>query len=61
MIWITHLFTNHKLSKSTEAAAEQLRKQEPKVNSIYSYLKRRELENGFGDDFEYTLRPRRAK
>lgn len=41
-------------------AADQLEKQKPKVNNLTSWLEDRKNQNGFGEDFEYTLRPRRA-
>ena len=41
-------------------AADQLEKQKPKVNNISNWLEHRKDQNGFGEDFEYTLRPRRA-
>ena len=43
-------------------AEESLRKtesQQPLVDRLTGWLKNRENQNGFGDDFEYTLRPKR--
>lgn len=61
MIKFLQKLSNHKLRESTEKAAEQLRSQKPKVNAVSSWLENRANENGFGEDFEYTLRPRGAK
>lgn len=36
------------------------REQQPKVNALTSWLNTRHNQNGFGDDFEYTLRPKEA-
>ena len=44
--------------KTAEAAAIQLREQKVRVNATASWLERRQTQNGFGQDFEYTLRPR---
>ena len=45
-----------------EQAEESLRKtegQQAYVDRITTWLKTRENQNGFGEDFEYTLRPKR--
>lgn len=45
-----------------QKAEESLRKTESQtihVNQLTTWLKNREMKNGFGDDFEYTLRPKR--
>lgn len=44
--------------KTSEDAAKQLRDQKTRVNATASWLERRQTQNGFGQDFEYTLRPR---
>lgn len=44
--------------KSANDAAEQLKAQRSIVNSTSLWLSRRKELNGFGTDFEYTLRPR---
>lgn len=44
-----------------EQASRQLQNQRPEVHHVASWLSRRKDENGFGLDFEYTLRPRSAK
>ena len=43
-------------------AEESLRKtesQQPHVDRITKWLNKRENQNGFGEDFEYTLKPKR--
>lgn len=37
---------------------EKLEREGPRLNALATYLERRRLQNGFGSDFEYTLRPR---
>lgn len=37
---------------------EKLEREGPRLNALAAYLDRRRLQNGFGSDFEYTLRPR---
>lgn len=39
---------------------EKLEREGPKLTALANYLERRRLQNGFGSDFEYTLRPREA-
>ena len=44
-------------------AEESLRKtesQQPHVDKITKWLNKRENQNGFGEDFEYTLRPKKG-
>ena len=38
---------------------EKLEREGPRLTALATYLERRRLQNGFGIDFEYTLRPRR--
>lgn len=52
---------NQKIRESAYTAARQLKAQEPHVNFIASWLIKRRHQNGFGEDFEYTLRPREAR
>jgi hypothetical protein len=47
------------LIRQAEASLEQTKKQQPHVDRINGWLKDRENRNGFGDDFEYTLKPKR--
>ena len=47
------------LIRKAEASLRQTESQQPHVDRITSWLKRRESQNGFGEDFEYTLRPKR--
>lgn len=45
----------------TRKADESLRTtsgQQERVNMLTEYLERRKNQNGFGEDFEYTLRPK---
>lgn len=39
---------------------DKLEREGPRLNALASYLERRRLQNGFGTDFEYTLRPKEA-
>lgn len=39
---------------------EKLEREGPRLTALATYLERRRLQNGFGADFEYTLRPREA-
>lgn len=48
------------LDKQTDAVNAVLRNEGPRMNAIASYLTRRANQNGFGDDFELTLRPKEA-
>lgn len=49
------------VQKRAEEAAAQLNSQKSEVTTVASWLERRKNQNGFGADFEYTLRPRRAQ
>lgn len=48
------------LSARADEVLQQIQNQQPRVNVITSFLNRRTLENGFGTDFEYTLRPKES-
>ena len=50
--------SSKKLRMPTEDAAEILRSQKSTVTTVSSYLEKRKNQNGFGEDFEITLRPR---
>ncbi len=39
---------------------EKLEREAPKLTALETYLKNRRMQNGFGTDFEYTLRPKEA-
>ena len=39
---------------------EKLEREGPKLTALATYLEKRRLQNGFGTDFEYTLRPKEA-
>ncbi|WP_291053751.1 hypothetical protein [Herbiconiux sp.] len=48
----------------TAQADESMRRvaaQQPHVNALTSWLEARKDQNGFGEDFEYTLRPKEAR
>ena len=47
------------LIRKAEASLRKTESQQPHVDRITSWLKQRENKNGFGEDFEYTLRPKR--
>lgn len=55
------IFSNAKLGAPAKEAAEQLSSQKTQVHAVAAWLERRANQNGFGEDFEYTLRPRGAK
>ena len=40
---------------------EKLEREGPRLSALATYLERRRLQNGFGADFEYTLRPKEAQ
>lgn len=39
---------------------DKLEREGPRLTALAMYLERRRLQNGFGSDFEYTLRPKEA-
>lgn len=49
------------LSKKAEQSLRETSKNQEHVNYLTTWLERRQNQNGFGEDFEYTLRPRRAR
>lgn len=53
--------SNKQIRLSAYEAQKQLEKQEPHVNIVAAWLDRRRHQNGFGEDFELTLRPRGAR
>lgn len=48
------------LTRQADEINEKLEREGPKLNALATYLERRRLQNGFGTDFEYTLRPKEA-
>lgn len=48
------------LNRQTKAVNETLRREGPRMNAIASYLEKRKDQNGFGSDFELTLRPKES-
>lgn len=46
------------LVRQSDEINEKLEREGPKLNALALYLERRRLQNGFGTDFEYSLRPR---
>lgn len=48
------------LARVAEESLAETRSRQPHVNALTSFLKDREDRNGFGEDFEITLIPRRA-
>lgn len=46
------------LNRQTEEVQAKLDREGPKMHALATYLERRRMQNGFGTDFEYTLRPR---
>lgn len=51
------------LSRQAQQSIRETDAKQPRVNAINSYLRERHNKNGFGEDFEYTLRtkPRGAQ
>jgi hypothetical protein len=49
------------ISAQADAATEKLRTQQPQVNALTGYLDRRKDANGFGHDFEWTLKPKESR
>jgi hypothetical protein len=49
------------LSAQAEAATEQIRTQQDRVNVMADWFERRKNVNGFGDDFEWTLKPKGSR
>lgn len=47
--------------RELEATDSLLVQQQPRVNAIVAWLEARKLQNGFGDDFEWTLAHPRTK
>lgn len=48
------------LNRLAEESLAETRGQQAHVNALTSYLNVRTGQNGFGEDFEITLNPRRA-
>lgn len=48
------------LERKADESIEKTRSQQGRVNRINNFLVNRNTENGFGTDFEYTLRPKEA-
>ena len=50
----------NELDKQTAAVNAMIEREGPRMHAVATYLERRKNQNGFGTDFEYTLKPRRA-
>ena len=48
------------LDRQSQEINEKLEREGPRMATVATFLERRRLQNGFGTDFEYTLRPRRT-
>ena len=48
------------LDRQSQEINEKLEREGPHMAAVATFLERRRLQNGFGTDFEYTLRPRRT-
>lgn len=48
------------LNQQSAEILDKLEKDGPRMRAIAAFLENRRDQNGFGTDFEYTLRPRRA-
>lgn len=49
------------LRKAEQEAAAKLNSQKTRVTAVATWLHNRTNQNGFGVDFEYTLRPRGSR
>lgn len=59
MIWPikrTSHINPEELTRKAEESLKQTQAQQPKVNALTTYLENRKNQNGFGEDFEYTLK-----
>lgn len=59
-LWPAQRVDPEELNKQTEEINAKLKRDEPRMNSIASYLEWRTGRNGFGRDFELTLRPKES-
>ena len=50
----------NEILRLAEESITETREKQPHVNALTSYLNNRTGQNGFGEDFEITLIPRRA-
>lgn len=48
------------LDKQTAEIQAMIEREGPRMTAVANYLENRKNQNGFGTDFEYTLKPRRA-
>ena len=49
------------VDKKADESLEYSAQNEDKVNVIIDFLQKRKNQNGFGEDFEITLRPKEAR
>lgn len=49
------------LSAQADKSLQETSERQPHVNALSSWLASRKDQNGFGEDFEFTLIPRGAK
>ena len=49
------------LSAQAEKSIQETTERQPHVNALTNWLSSRKDQNGFGEDFEFTLIPRGAK
>lgn len=49
------------LNRQSDEINAQLESESERMNSIAAYLEKRKKQNGFGRDFEFTLRPKEAR
>lgn len=54
------LVDTDQLERQAEDSLQLVKKQQPHVNMLTTWLNNRKGENGLGEDFEITLRPGRA-
>lgn len=48
------------LERQADESLQKTREQQPYVNALTAWLNNRKDDNGLGEDFEITLRPRRT-
>lgn len=56
--WKRPKVDTEEIKKNAEAASRQIEDQQSDVNRLTAWLIDRKRANGFGDDFEYTLKPK---
>lgn len=64
MNWLkkdTHRVDPDELIRKADKSIYETAHKQAHVTALATWLERRNNQNGFGEDFEYTLRPKRRK